>query len=267
MSPLPCQCFVGKHVMGQAWVVVVFFMICACKYFFVLCSCKYFFVVHLFVLCFVLVIDLFVFSVGFHWVHTTFVLSLLCSWHWTCTLGLCIFFLHWSSYVFFFFFFFFFFVIFFHLFHYWFVYLYYFSFLSFTWCIVFLFIFIFLFQTLFNCNASLICCFSYCLFRCCHFLIGFCKWFATIFLLHHMVLLPFCLLVLFCCYGWPTNVWHNWVCCHFHWATSTCPWYKSQHSSFGLWWSICKFHKKDWSISTHCNFCNLFFACPLFVNS
>jgi len=75
MSPLPCQCFVGKHVMGQAWVVVVFFMICACKYFFVinlfmLCSCKYFFVVHFLCfalsLCFMLVIDLFVFSVGFH---------------------------------------------------------------------------------------------------------------------------------------------------------------------------------------------------------
>jgi hypothetical protein len=73
MSPLPRQCFVGKHVMVQAWIVVVFFMICACKYFFVINLFVRFFVnislrfIFLcFALCFVLVIDLFVFSVGFH---------------------------------------------------------------------------------------------------------------------------------------------------------------------------------------------------------
>ncbi len=43
----------------------------------------------------------------------------------------------------------------------------------------------FLFQTLFNCNASLICCFSYCLFWCSYFLVGFCKWFVTIFITSH----------------------------------------------------------------------------------
>jgi len=178
MSPLPCQCFVGKHVMGQAWVVVVFFMICACKYFFVinlfmLCSCKYFFVVHFLCfalsLCFMLVIDLFVFSVGFHWVHTTFVLSLLCSWNWTCTIGLCIFFLHSSSYVFFFF---------------WSLFFTFFIFYLLLDALCFFLILFFLFQTLFNCNASLICCFSYYLFWC-YFLVGFCKWFVTIFITSH----------------------------------------------------------------------------------
>jgi hypothetical protein len=214
-------------------------------------------------LCFVLVIDLFVFSVGFHWVHTTFVLGLLCNWHWTCIVGLCIFFCHWSSYVFFNFCL----VTFFHLFHYWFVYLYYFSFFIFYFdALCFFLILSFLFQTLFNCNASLICPFSYCIFWCCYFLVGFCKWFVTIFITSHgsiaILLTSFVLLL------WMT---HKCLAqlgvLPFSLSYFNLSLYKSQHSSFGLWWSICKFHTKDRSISTHCNFCNLFFACPLFVNS
>ncbi len=83
----------------------------------------------------------------------------------------------------------------------------------------------FLFQTLFNCTASLILFFLYCLFWCYNFLVGFRKLFVTNFVTSHgfiVILLTSFVLLL-----WMTHKCLTQVCCHFHWATLTCPYTKA----------------------------------------
>jgi len=118
-----------------------------------------------------------------------------------------------------------------------------------------------LFQTLFNCNASLICCFLYCLFWCCYFLVGFCKWFVTIFITSHGSIAIF--LICFVLLLWMTHKCLTQLgVLPFSLNYFNLSLYKSQHSSSRLWYSICKFHTKDQSISTHWNFLQ-----PLFCMS